>query len=324
MSAISEMLSEIEHPSYAYMYEYIEYYIEDIHKGNKDTSPQNGGKKYLTELLEVVDKEIEVLKHYLSRDDISFEDKFSIEEIIVEYWNDENRRDLLNKIKDNETDPDLKKLKVLKDLLEQYQEKSSELARVKGPKAEGPASGKYQFTESKGLAPIGDDYSQPSWLVVEKTEEKRLAAEKRAAAEEKRVTAAKERAAAEEKRAAAEKEQAAAAKERADSLEKQGAAEEKKAEQSKKRSKGLLDELDSVAASMDSDLTSAPSQAPKSVKTSDMLRELDEMLNSSGGDGAGRAGGGGKSSKSKRKSSKKSKRRKSSKRKRSKKSRRRR
>lgn len=306
MSSISEMLSEIEHPSYAYMHEYIEDYIRDIHNGNKDTSSQNEGGQYLTELLKVVDKEIEVLKHYLSRDDISIEDKYSIEEKIVDYWKKKHQRNLLNKIKDNETDPDLKKLKVLKDLLKQYQEKYSELARVKGPKADGPASGKYQFTETEGLAPTGRDYSQPSWLVVEEAEEKRLAAEKRAAAEEKRVTAAKER--------------AAAAKERADSLEKQVAAEEKKAEQSKKRSKGLLDELDSVAASMNSVLTSAPSQAPESVKTSDMLRELDEMLNSSGGDGAGRAGGGGKSSKSKRKSSKKSKRRKSSKRKRSKKS----
>ena len=38
--------------------DYIEYYIRDIHEGKKDTSSQTDGKKYLTELLEIADKEI--------------------------------------------------------------------------------------------------------------------------------------------------------------------------------------------------------------------------------------------------------------------------
>lgn len=327
MSTISGKLENIKHPSHDNMYIYIKYYIDviqgDVIQGGVDAEKLGVGETYLDELLIEVDKEIDVLTQFLDSN-ISTGVKDSIEKIIVEYWDKPWRKELLNKIKDDDTHGKLIKLKELRDLLENYREKSSELTRVRAPTPVGPATtypvsrGLQLLTEKTGSTfPTGEDYSmrwmndEKEQLAAEKAERERVAAEK---AEKERAAAAK-----------AERERVAAAEEQADSLNKRVADEKEKARQSVEQSKELLGELDSIAETMKHVPTSDPSQAPKSVKTSDMLRELDEMLNSSGGDGAGRAGGGGKSSKSKRKSSKKSKRRKSSKRKRSKrKSRRRR
>ena len=167
MSAISEMLSKINRFSDPYLYDYINHYIRDIQDGNKATSSQTQGKKYLTELLKVVDEEIKVLNHYLSLDDISTEDKLAIELQIVDYWNKKHSHDMLKQIKEDESDPDLMKLKVLKDLLEQYQEKSSELTGTRGPIPVGPATTyplprKVQMIKEKKNSqyPTGVDYEK--------------------------------------------------------------------------------------------------------------------------------------------------------------------